>query len=161
MHRTAIAATSLALALAAGACARQPAAPASPAAGAFRGKPSAPVSIDARLAAGTARVTVRFDADAKDVRIDVHGVDGLSVASAPTPVEHAAFARGESTSFDVTFAPGPGRSHLAVTVSGSFHGDGRRATVASFAVGEPTPEQRKKMDEAGAFERALCAGLPL
>jgi hypothetical protein len=106
-----------------------------------RGKPGAPVSIDARLAAGAARVTVRFDADARDVRIDVHGAAGLAVTSGATPVAHASFARGEATSFDVAFTPGAGRSYLAVGVAGKFHGGGKRAAVASFAVGDPTPEQ--------------------
>ncbi len=130
-----------ALALASGGCARQAPATPQPASTLAHGKPSAPVSVDAQLGAGTARVTVRFDADARDVRIDVHGAAGLAVTSAATPVERGAFARGESATFDVTFTPGPGRSLLAVGVAGKFHGAGKRARVASFAVGEPTREQ--------------------
>lgn len=105
------------------------------------GKPSAPVSVSADLAAGTGRVTVRFDADAKDVRIAVFGADGLTVTSAAAPIDGASFARGETAAFDVAFAPGPGRSRLAVSVSGKFHGAGKRTRAVSFAVGEPTPEQ--------------------
>ena len=59
------------------------------------------------------------------------------------PVARGTYARGETATFDVAFTPGPGRSYLAVTVSGKFRGAGHRAAVASFAVGEPTVEQRK------------------
>ncbi len=142
MNRIALAVTTLALAAG---CARQAQATA-PAPAPVRGKPSAPVAIDARLAAASARVTIRFDADAKDVRIDVHGTDGLAVTgTAPTPAEHASFKRGETTAFDVAFTPGPGRSYLVVGVAGKFHGAGKRARVASFPTGEPTPEQEKGM----------------
>ncbi len=131
-----------ALVLAVAGCARQAPPGPQPAAAPASGKPRAPVAIDAALAAGSARVTVRFDADARDVRIDVHGADGLSVTSDATPVKHASFARGASATFDVTFTPGPGRSFLAVGVGGKFHGAGKRTAVASFAVGELTREQR-------------------
>jgi hypothetical protein len=86
-------------------------------------------------------VTVRFTAPATDVRVDVTGVDGLTVTSAPTPIEGASFDRGAEASFDVAYAAGPGRSHLAVAVSGAFPA-GRRATVASFAVGTPSEQQK-------------------
>ncbi|HET8538892.1 MAG TPA: hypothetical protein VFL83_03365 [Anaeromyxobacter sp.] len=130
------------VALALAGCARSPAADPQPAPGAPRGKPSAPASVTAQLSSGSARVTVRFDADATDVRVDVRGAGGLAVRDGALPVDGASFARGEATTFDVSFTPGPGRSHLAVAVSGTFAGAGRRATVASFAVGEPTPDQR-------------------
>jgi hypothetical protein len=107
-----------------------------------QGKPQAPATVAARLGPGTATVTVRFSSPATDVSIDVHGVDGLMVTSAATPVSGVRFARGETVTFDVAFTEGPGRSHLAVAVSGSFAG-GRRATVQTFAVGTPTPEQLK------------------
>ena len=141
MDRIALAVTT-ALALAAGAgCAPQ--APAAPDASAapVHGKARAPVSIDAQLSTGSARVTVRFDAEAKDVQVEVRGTDGLAVASAAAPVEKASFAPGEAVTFDVAFTPGPGRSHLSVAVSGKFRGAGKRAAVAAFPVGEPTPEQ--------------------
>jgi hypothetical protein len=108
-----------------------------------RGKPRAPVAIEARLSDGAARVTVRFEADARDVRVELAGSGGLVVAGAAVPLEKASFARGEATAFDVAFTPGPGRSLLSVAVTGKFRGAGRRAAVASFAVGEPTPEQEK------------------
>lgn len=141
MNRIALAVLALAL-TAGGACTRPP--PASPHADAapVQGKPGAPVAVDARLGDGSAAVTVRFDADAKDVRIAVHGAGGLRVTSDTTPVARRSFARGEAATFDVAFTPGPGRSSLAVVVGGKFHGAGKRATVASFAVGEPTQEQR-------------------
>jgi hypothetical protein len=145
MRRLALTLT-LALAAAASAvsaCARQASAAPQTSDPASRGKPTAPVTIEGRLAEGTGRVTVRFDADAKGVRIEVHGAEGLAVTSAATPVEKRTFARGETAAFDVAFTPGPGRSYLAVNVTGKFHGAGRRAAVASFPVGEPTAEQRK------------------
>lgn len=141
MHRTAIAATLAALGLASAvACA--PCASAAPqAAPAVHGKPKAPVSIDARLADGAGRVTVRFEAEARDVRVEVRGSEGLAVTSAPAPVEGASFSRGDVASFDVAYTPGPGRSFLSVAVSGKFRGAGKRSSVTSFALGEPTPEQ--------------------
>jgi len=139
MNRIALAAVAGLLALpAVGGCA-----PSTAGAAPVHGKPSVPVTVEARLSDGSARVTVRFDAEAKGVRVEVGGVDGLSVASAAVPVDGASFARGESTTFDVAFTPGPGRSYLAVAVTGKFRGAGRRAAVTSFAVGEPTPEQEK------------------
>lgn len=140
MSRLALAVTVVLAANAA--CARQ-APPSATPAPAIQGKPSAPVSIDAEVSSASARVTVRFDADAKDVGIEVHGTDGLVVTSDAAPVEKGAFARGEAASFDVAFTPGPGRSLLAVAVAGKFGGAGKRAAVASFAVGEPSAEQRK------------------
>jgi hypothetical protein len=107
-----------------------------------RGKLDAPVVVEAALDAGTAHVTVRFASPATDIRVDVSGVDGLTVTSAATPIQGASYDRGAVASFDVAYAAGPGRSHLAVAVSGAFPG-GRRATVASFAVGTPSAEQQK------------------
>jgi hypothetical protein len=77
------------------------------------------------------------------VRVEVRGTDGLEVTSPATPVEGAAYAAGAAASLDVAFRPGPGRSLLSVAVSGSFAGGGRRGTVTTFPIGEPTPEQRK------------------
>lgn len=106
------------------------------------GKSSAPVEVDARLAEGQARVTLRFDAPANDVQVSVAGVDGLEVKSAATPVQGGSFAEAGSTAFDVAFTPGRGRSHLVVSVSGMFRGS-HQTKVASFAVGEPSAEQQK------------------
>jgi hypothetical protein len=107
------------------------------------GKPSAPVKVDAELAEGQARVTLRFDAPASDVRVNVSGVDGLEVKSAATPVEGASFVEAGSTAFDVAFTPGQGRSHLVVAVSGTFRGS-HQTKVASFSVGEPSAEQQQR-----------------
>src|SRR5512133_358196 len=112
MNRTAVALATVALALAAGGCARQASATPVPSAAApVEGKPSAPVSIDAQLSGSTAHVTVRFDADAKGARVHVHGTDGLAVTSAAEPVAKDSFARGDTAAFDVSFTPGPGRSY--------------------------------------------------
>ncbi|MFL5347033.1 MAG: hypothetical protein ACJ8AT_19790 [Hyalangium sp.] len=107
-------------------------------------KVSAPVAVEAQLGDGQAHVTVRFTAPASDVKINVHGVDGLVVKSAGTPVDGSAFTEGSVTSFDVAFTPGPGRSHLVVAVNGSFRG-AQRSSVSSFAVGTPSPEQQQSV----------------
>lgn len=127
-----------------GACARSAAAPTKPdeAAPAVSGKPSAPVTVDAQLAEKSAHVTVRFDAPVSDARIAVSGVDGLVVTSEQSPVQGGGFEQGSVASFDVAFTPGPGRSHLVVSVAGTFQG-APRTRVASFAVGTPTAEQKQ------------------
>lgn len=105
-----------------------------------RGKPTAPVSVTAELSPRSAKLLVTFEGDAKDVRIATSGVDGLVVEGEPVLVDKGSFARGESKRFEVTFAPGAGRSALVVSVSGSFNG-ASRARVASFTVGQGnTPE---------------------
>lgn len=98
------------------------------------GKPSAPVTVSAEVARSSARVTVRFDADVTDARVQVRGVDGLVVTSEATPVDGGAFARGDGRTFDVRYTAGDG-GHLVVAVSTVSSG-GARARVASFAVGE-------------------------
>lgn len=105
-------------------------------------KASAPVAVDAELGEDRARVTLRFAAPANDVKVDVSGVDGLKVKSAPTPVDGASFVEAAVSTFDVEFTPGAGRSHLVVAVSGDFPG-GRRAKVTTFAVGTPSAEQQQ------------------
>src|SRR5690349_1922282 len=82
------------------------------------GKPRAPVAIDARLGAGTAHLTIRFEAPAEGVEVRVHGVRGLRVTSPARPVAGASVAAGEVRELDVAFAAPAGQSHLAVTVSG-------------------------------------------
>jgi hypothetical protein len=105
-----------------------------------KGKPSAPVEVSAELSPKSARLTVKFESDAQDVDIVASGVDGLVVEGQGVLVKKGAFARGEAKSFEVAFTPGPGRSTLAVSVSGSFNG-ASRARVASFGVGTgPLPE---------------------
>ena len=106
------------------------------------GKPHAPATATAQLRPGSATVTVRFDSPASDVTIAVNGVDGLVVTSAASPVQGGRFARGQKATFDVSFSEGPGRSHLAVSVTGSFAA-ARRNMVQTFAVGSPTAEQQK------------------
>jgi hypothetical protein len=126
------------------------------------GKPQAPVSVTARLAAGRATVTLRFHSAARDVAVEVHGTDGLTVTGDPNPLSGGRFAAGQSVTLDVAFAEGPGRSHLAVSVSGTF-GSAARSTVASFAVGQPTAEQQKAAgevttDSTGKRIKVLPAG---
>jgi len=141
MNRIALVAATLLLAVPA--LANGPAAPAKPPTPrTVHGKPQAPVSVTARVGRGMATVTVRFSSAATEATVEVRGVDGLAVTSDPTPLSGGRFARGEAVTFDVAFTEGPGRSHLAVSVSGDF-GGARRGMVASFAVGTPTPDQLK------------------
>lgn len=117
------------------------------------GKLMAPVVINAQLAGNAASVTVRFNSAGKDLEINVSGVDGLHVTSTPLPVSGAEVVKGETTTFDVTFVPGTGQSHLVVAVTGKFNG-ATRSSVQSFAVGSPTVEQQKpvgttKTDSSG------------
>jgi len=106
------------------------------------GKPRAPATATARIGAGVATVTVRFDSAATDASVAVHGVDGLVVTSDASPISGGRFARGQTVAFDVAFTPGVGRSNLVITIGGTF--TGRQQHVSqTFAVGTPTPEQLK------------------
>jgi hypothetical protein len=110
-----------------------------------KGKPSAPVEVKAELSERSARITVKFESDAKGVKIFASGVDGLVVQGEPALVVDGAFARGEAKTLDVAFTPGAGRSALVVSVSGSFNG-ATRARVASFGVGTgPLPQSGEVM----------------
>ncbi|MBN1207890.1 MAG: hypothetical protein JXB05_23705 [Myxococcaceae bacterium] len=104
-------------------------------------KTSAPIAVDAELSDGRARVTVRFDSPATDVKVNVSGTDGLVVKSTPTPVDGASFVDSAVSTFDVDFTPGEGRSHLVVAVSGMFKGS-HLSKVSSFAIGTPTAAQQ-------------------
>lgn len=100
-----------------------------------KGKPSAPVAVTAQLGERSARVSVAFQADAKDVAVSVHGVDGLVVEGNLAPVQGGAFARGEASTFEVALQRPVGRSSLVVSVKGDF-GAGTRARVVAFTLGE-------------------------
>lgn len=100
-----------------------------------RGKPSAPVGVTAQLGERSARVSVAFQGDAKDVAVSVHGVDGLVVEGNLAPVRGGVFARGEATTFEVALQRPVGRSSLVVSVKGDF-GGGTRARVVAFTLGE-------------------------
>jgi hypothetical protein len=105
-----------------------------------KGKPTAPVEVNAVLSEKSARLTLKFESEAKDVKVFVSGVDGLVVQGEGALVTDGVFARGETKTFDVAFTPGAGRSALVVSVSGSFNG-AARARVASFTVGTgPLPQ---------------------
>lgn len=110
-----------------------------------KGKPSAPVEVMAHLAPNGAKLTVKFESDASDVKIAVGGVDGLVINGEPVIVEKGTFARGDAKVFDVLFTPGQGRSQLVVSVSGNFNG-ASRARVASFTMGDgPLPQNGEVM----------------
>jgi hypothetical protein len=128
-----------ALAACAGPAPEAPAsAPAAP-----RGTPGAPVEVEAALRPGAATIALAFGADASDVAVRLSGIDGLAVTGPPAPVERGSYRRGERAAVEVTFAPGPGESHLVVTVEGTFGGS-RRTLVRSFAVDRKSPAQEEK-----------------
>lgn len=106
-----------------------------------RGKPTAPVAVSAKLGPRSAHLVVTFEGDAERASVAVSGVDGLVVEGPAVLLTEATVAKGEQRAFDVKFAPGAGRSQLAVTVEGRF-GGAHRARVVAFSVGEgPPPEE--------------------
>lgn len=104
-------------------------------------KGKVPVTVTARFGEGKATVTLRFEQAVADATIGFRGLDGLAVSSVP-PIGKTRFEKGETLTLEVLLSPGPGRSHLAVDISGSFRGQVRMG-VSTFAVGKPTPEQEK------------------
>ena len=99
-------------------------------------KPGAPVDVQAELSNGAARLWLRFDAAATDVKLDVRGADGLVVTSAPE-AGWASVAQGEVKVLDVAFKPADG-AQLVVGVKGVF-GGGPLVRVVTFAVGALAP----------------------
>ncbi|QSQ18932.1 hypothetical protein JY651_26635 [Pyxidicoccus parkwayensis] len=143
MNRTALTVLSGLLALTATvACSSSQAKPTSSAASSDTAKLSAPVTVDAKLDGEKAHVTLRFDAPASDVQVNVSGLDGLAVKSEASPVKGGSFARADEKSFDVDITPGPGRSLLVVAISGTFQG-APLSKVVTFSTGKPTAEQQK------------------
>ncbi|MFY2564525.1 hypothetical protein ACN469_43465 [Corallococcus terminator] len=116
------------------------------ASGASSAKLSAPVEVDAQVDGDKATITLRFQGPADDVQVSLSGVDGLRVTSDTTPLRGARFEQATTRTLDVDFAPGDGRSHLVVTVSGTFRG-APMAKVATFSVGKPSAEQQKTQGE--------------
>lgn len=110
--------------------------------GRFPGKLSAPVAVEAELGRTSARVTLRFEVAATEVTVQARGLDGLAVRGESALVAEGTFKQGDLKAVDVSFEPGAGRSYLAVSVSGLFHG-AHLARVVTFAVGMPTPEQQQ------------------
>ncbi len=104
-------------------------------------KTKTPVAVSAVFAEGRATVTLRFEQAASDVSIGFRGLDGLSVQNQPD-LPKQSFKRGETLKLEVALTPGPGMSHLALDLEGTFAGQ-RRLDVRTFAVGEPTPAQQK------------------
>ena len=125
-----------------------------------RGKPTAPVDVSALLTSKSAQLTVKFQADAKDVKVVVSGVDGLVVEGPEVLLEAGAFTRGDSRTFEVAFTAGAGRSQLVLSVSGLFNG-APRARVASFGVGSgPLPESPGTVLQTDDGERVKVMPMP-
>ncbi len=98
------------------------------------GKVVAPVDVQAELSAKEAKLTLKLDEDASDLAVSVWGLDGL-VVGAPSTFTPSLTKRGERQTVVVPMTPGPGRSNLAVSVSGTFNGQ-KKQRVATFAVGD-------------------------
>lgn len=109
------------------------------------GKPQAPVQVDAEMGASSARVTVRFDQAGTGVDVRASGADGLSVQGDGALARGRSVAAGETSTFDVSFTPGPGQSMLVISVRGAFAA-GERIAVRAFPVGKPSAEQISKSD---------------
>jgi hypothetical protein len=126
------------------------------------GKNKAPVVLDVQMNNGVAHVTLRFETAARDVNVDVKGVDGMQVTSAPSLVAYGQFSAGQTATFDVAYTPGPGRSNLAVSVIGTFNGV-RLGTTTMYGVGTPTEEQKRTpgdvtTDSSGQRIKVLPSG---
>lgn len=113
----------------------------------YRKPMSAPVTVNFQTVADAGKVTVTFDTPASGVNVNVYGVDGLTVTSAAQPISGAEFANCDAPSFDVTYVPGKGRSHLVVAVTGNFKGSVRSSTF-SHAIGTRSAEQSKPVGSA-------------
>lgn len=111
-------------------------------------KPSAPVVIDGKVEGSKATLSVGFTSDVTDAKIEVWGVDGLSVTNTTLllggqPVTQTRFAKGEHVDVEVTFtAPTTVRSNLAIKVGGNF-GGAERERVQSFTVNGDLPPATK------------------
>jgi hypothetical protein len=92
------------------------------------GKPMAPVAVETVISKGSVRVAATFEADAESVSIELHGVDGLTVAnSGVRSLATTSFKRGQTT---VVEAPVTGTGVLAVTITGTFNGARSRRVVS-------------------------------
>jgi hypothetical protein len=115
--------------------------PAPPPDEAVHAKPGAPAEVTAKIEGNRAQVTVSFSQPGTDVFVSVTGLDGLAIKGEVTPLSGATIKDREVKVFDVDFTPAAtGRSNLLVSVKGNFRG-GASASVATFAVGAPTPAQ--------------------
>ena len=104
-------------------------------------KTKTPVAVSAVFAEGRATVTLRFEQAASEVTVRFRGLDGLSIQN-HSDLPGQAFKRGETLKLEVALTPGPGMSHLAVDLEGTFAGQ-HRLEVRTFAVGEPSAAQQK------------------
>lgn len=97
------------------------------------GKPTAPVDLKAELFAKQAKLTVHLEEDATDLAVTAWGLDGLEVGT-PASFAPAVSKAGQSETFVIPYTAGEGRSTLAVSISGTFHG-AKLQRVATFAIG--------------------------
>ena len=103
------------------------------------GKTVAPVELQAELKPKEATVTLRLEDDATELELSAWGLDGLVVGPSSGSFKPSVSKRGERQTFAIPLTPGPGRSTLAVSVSGNFRGS-RLQRVATFAIGDAPPK---------------------
>jgi hypothetical protein len=111
------------------------------------GKPTAPVRVLGTVAGTRANLQIHFDDEVQNAQVRIYGTDGLTVQGEPLLLRDGHFAAGQEVSLASAIQPGPGRSYLAVQVTGTFHG-ARRTLVRSFRVGTPSAAQLER-DRAG------------
>jgi len=109
-------------------------------------KSGAPVAVKATFSAdksGAASLDLVFSAEGKDVRVDVYGVDGLTVTKPATSAPMAAVRAGQAVAVAVEFtAPASKDSNLAVRVTGTFGGH-EQSRVQSFTVRATSPAAKE------------------
>ncbi len=101
-------------------------------------KPGAPFSIDAKVGAASVSVTLKFEADGKDVRVGAWGVDGITVSeSVPLRVFSAEAVRaGELKSVTIPFTGT--RGHVVISGGGNF-GGAEKERAHTIMIGDGSP----------------------
>lgn len=117
--------------------------PVAPSADAPAAKSGAPVTMKVKFPTDQlASLDVVFSADGKDVKIEVYGVDGLTVTK-PKTAPALGVRAGETVAIAVEFtAPADRDSNLAVRVSGMFAGT-KQSRVQSFTVRAKEPAAKQ------------------
>ena len=91
--------------------------------------------------------------------ITAWGLDGLEVA-VPMAFAPAISKAGQSETFVIPFTPSEGRSNLAVSISGTFHG-AKLQRVATFAIGtgpvKPSPGETIVTDQGETLKGSRAA----
>ena len=108
-------------------------------------KAEGPFSVDVKITGRHAAVIVRTHTAAKNVELQVYGLDGLEVQGAPAQgklhikkLKRLTFAPNEVWIEEIDFTPGEGMSYLNVIVSC----DGHPPVVRAFSIGQLSEKQK-------------------